>query len=110
MQSSYVADVKKLRLPVLRAEVFDPHRAAVRMTKYLDLVSDLYGTQGLLRPITLADFLPEDAQLMKEAVFQMLAGRDRTGRRIMGNFADIPSEFSVRSRVRLVEMLGSVAS
>lgn len=100
MQSAYVNDVSQLKLSMLRAEVFDPQKAAVRLVNFLDLVHDLCGKEALMRPMNLTDFTPEDIQLMKEGLFQMLAGRDRTGRRIMGNFADIPAKFSVRSRVR----------
>ncbi|KAG7345161.1 hypothetical protein IV203_032692 [Nitzschia inconspicua] len=99
-KSPFVADAVQLRLPMLRAEVFDAHKAAVRMVKYLDLVTDLYGSEALMRPITLSDFQPEDAQLMRLGLFQMLGGRDRTGRRIMGNFADIPANFTIRSRIK----------
>lgn len=97
--SLYVVNQEKLRLPILRAEVFDARKAATRLAKFLDLVLDLYGHEALMRPITLADFNSEDINLMKQGLFQMLPGRDRTGRRIMGHFADIPTEFSVRSRV-----------
>ncbi|KAL3904879.1 MAG: hypothetical protein SGARI_004718, partial [Bacillariaceae sp.] len=97
--SLYVINQERLRVPILRAEVFDARKAAIRLVKFLELVFDLYGHEALMRPITLADFNSEDINLMKQGLFQMLPGRDRTGRRVMGHFADIPAEFSVRSRV-----------
>jgi hypothetical protein len=100
LQSPFVSNLEQLRLPILRAEVFDSQKAAIRMVKFLDLVYDLCGEDALMRPMNLSDFTSEDERFMRQGFFQMLAGRDRTGRRIMGHFADIPIKFSVRNRVR----------
>jgi hypothetical protein len=100
LQSPYVINVVQLRLPILRAEVFDVKKAALRMVKFLDLAYDLCGEDGLMRPMNLSDFSTEDMRFLRQGFFQMLGSRDRTGRRVMGHFADIPTNFPVRNRVR----------
>jgi hypothetical protein len=105
LQSPYVVDVVQLRLPLLRAEVFDAQKAAFRMVKFLDLVYDLCGEDALMRPMNLSDFTTDDVRFLRQGFFQMLAGRDRTGRRVMGHFADIPFDFTVRNRVRSTNSL-----
>jgi hypothetical protein len=103
-RSIYVTDDEKLRLPMLRAEVFDVKKAAIRLCRFMDFVKDLYGHEALMRPVTINDFNSEDVNLMKQGIFQMIPGRDRTGRRVMGHFVDIPPEFSIRSRVSKNEL------
>mmetsp|Transcript_10957 Transcript_10957/g.19680 ORF Transcript_10957/g.19680 Transcript_10957/m.19680 type:complete len:550 (-) Transcript_10957:1047-2696(-) len=101
LNSQYVRDDQNFRLPFLRAELFDHTKAAIRMLKYLDLIYDLHGSEALLRPMRLSDFSPVDFKMMKEGVFQVLPGRDRTGRRIMGAFDDIPAEYPIQTRIRV---------
>jgi hypothetical protein len=100
LHSQFVVNVEQLRLPILRAEVFDVQKAAIRMVKFLDLLYDMCGEDALMRPINLSDFSTDEMKFMRLGFFQMLTGRDRTGRRVMGHFADIPTNFSVRNRVR----------
>ncbi|KAL3916776.1 MAG: hypothetical protein SGILL_005027 [Bacillariaceae sp.] len=100
--SMYVNDNEKLRIPMLRAEVFDVKKAAIRLCKFFDLAKDLHGNAALMRPVGVQDFNTEDTKLLKRGIFQALPGRDRTGRRVMGHFVDIPPEFSVRSRIKNV--------
>jgi hypothetical protein len=99
LNSSYVKDETNFRLPFLRAELFDTAKAAFRLTRFLDFMYDLYGPDALMRPMTLADLSPIDMKLMKEGCFQVLPGRDRSGRRMLGIFDDIPPEYSFRTRV-----------
>jgi hypothetical protein len=102
LNSQYVHDVETFRLPFLRAELFDVHRAALRAVKFLDYMYELFGSEALMRPIFLSDFNDTDLKMMKEGFFQVIPGRDRSGRRIMGIFGDIPTEYDYTSRVRSI--------
>lgn len=74
------------RLIFLRCEFFDAHKAAVRMTKYLDLIHWVFGEEVLQRDICISDFDEQALRLLRTGQFQVLPGMDRTGRRVIGNF------------------------
>jgi hypothetical protein len=80
--SSYLlCNENKLRF--LRCEFFNPIKAALRYTKYLDLLHQVYGEYALKRPIRLQDFNKEELSFLKSGQYQLLPYRDRGGRRIM---------------------------
>ena len=99
LNSRYVHDADNFRLPLLRAELFDPTKAAIRLCKYLDWMYELYGTAALMRPVCLSDMNPTDMKLLKEGCSQVLPGRDRSGRRMICLFDDIPPEYPLLTRV-----------
>jgi hypothetical protein len=74
---------KANKLRFLRSELFDPRKSALRFTKYLDLLFDIYGECALRRPIRLQDLDSEELSFLKSGQYQMLPYRDRGGRRIM---------------------------
>ena len=93
------------RLIFLRCEFFDAHKAAVRMTKYLDLIHWAFGEKVLQRDVCIADLDEQTLKLLRAGPFQVLPGMDRTGRRVVGNFAaeidpDQPRINRVRKRTR----------
>lgn len=75
------------RLIFLRCEFFDAPKAALRMIKYLDLIHYAFGPKVLKRDVCLADFDNKGKEFLREGYHQVLPGMDRTGRRVVGNFA-----------------------
>jgi len=104
--STYV-NTDDFRLRFLRCELFDVAKAAIRMTKYLELVLDLFGDYALQRPIRLADFSRSELKDIRKGRFQFLPYPDRggiTGRRVMVVIPDHEWE-SISPRVRNKIML-----
>ncbi len=97
--SCYVKS-ENFQLAFLRCELFDAKKAAMRMTKYLELVYDLYGEEALRRPLRLDDLKSkEEIDVLKAGFQQLLPFRDRSGRRVLfvhGDFT-LPSS-SLMSR------------
>ena len=81
------------RLKFLRAEQFNPQKAAERMVKNLNLLDRYLGTVGLSRPICISDLDTEGLQIMKAGTFQLLPFRDRTGRRIAVRIGPLGLDF-----------------
>jgi len=82
---------EEFRLRFLRCELFDVPTAALRITKYLSLVSELFGDFALQRPIRISDFSKTDLREFRKGRYQLLPYRDRAGvrgRRILGVFPD----------------------
>jgi hypothetical protein len=79
---SYLLD-KDIKLRFLRSELFDPSKSALRYTKYLDLLFEIYGECALQRPIRIEDFNHEELSFFKSGLYQLLPFRDRCGRRIL---------------------------
>jgi hypothetical protein len=71
------------RLRFLRAELFDVHRAARTLTKFLNLVEAVFGSFALERPVRLDDFDKDELKALRKGCIQFLPIRDRSGRRIM---------------------------
>ena len=80
-QNTYVNDAD-FRLKFLRSELFEEKKAASRMVKYLDMVSELFGDFALRRQIQMSDFTREEMQVFRVGHQQLLPYRDRSGRRI----------------------------
>jgi hypothetical protein len=74
---------KEVKLRFLRSELFDPSKSALRYTKYLDLLYEIYGECSLRRPIRLQDLNREELSFLKSGEYQLLPYRDRSGRRIL---------------------------
>eukprot|EP00536_Pseudo-nitzschia_multiseries_P009654 jgi/Psemu1/325728/estExt_fgenesh1_pg.C_2750007 len=90
------------RLRFLRCETFDVPIAALRIFKFLDLVSKLFGTFALQRPIRITDFSREELRIFRKGRYQLLPFRDRAGkhgRRILSVFPDEEWE-TITSAVR----------
>ncbi|VEU40933.1 unnamed protein product [Pseudo-nitzschia multistriata] len=79
--STFVND-RSYRLKFLRAECFDPRKAAERMVRNLDILYRYIGRKGLCRPICIGDLDANAVAIMESGSFQLLPFRDRSGRRI----------------------------
>ena len=88
------------RLRFLRCELFDTKKAAARLVKYLDVVSEAYGPYALTRPILLSDLSREEMIFLRSGCYQLLPYRDRSGRRIMCIVTNNSNDVSERTRVR----------
>jgi hypothetical protein len=85
ISSDYVTS-RKFRLMFLRAERFDPEKAARRQVKFMEAKQSLFGRETLARPICFSDLDEDDQATLKSGVFQILPSRDQAGRPIMVNF------------------------
>ena len=98
--NTYV-NTDEFRLIFLRCETFDVKKAAARIVAYLDLIHLAFGEKFLERDMYLTDFDEKLSKFTRAGFFQILPGRDRSGRRIVGNFAgDIDPDQPVMNRVR----------
>ena len=90
------------RLIFLRCEVFDAKKAAARIVAYLDLIHWCFDEKVLERDICCDDFDEKATTFLRKGYFQNLSSRDRSGRRIWGNFLyDIDPDQPVINRVRM---------
>lgn len=70
----------------LRCERFDARKAAQRIVGYLDLIRLCFGKEGLEQNIRVPDLDERSEQQLKSGKLQILPFRDRSGRRVVGNF------------------------
>jgi len=78
---------RDFRLRLLRCELFDTQKAAIRLVKYMDFISEIFGQDRvdlLERPIHLQDLEKEEEthNMLKSGFLQLLGYRDRSGRRV----------------------------
>jgi hypothetical protein len=79
----YVNSDQKFFLAFLRADRFDPNKAAGRMARYLDWKLSLFGESKLCKDITLADLQEDEMTMLKKGNFQFLPERDSSGRAVL---------------------------
>lgn len=82
---------EEFRLRFLRSELFDVPTTAIRITKFLNLVSELFGEYTLQRPIRISDFSKVELREFRKGRYQFMPYRDRAGtrgRRILTIFPD----------------------
>jgi len=85
----------------LRCDLLDSKKAARRLCDYADLMLEIFGDFALQRRPCLTDLTDLELRILEAGGYQVLPGRDRAGRRILGNLAfDAPKEFGVLSRLR----------
>ena len=98
--NGYVNDPDFILL-FLRRERFVVHKAALRLVNFMDLVYELYGKNALTQKVWESQSVLNKVELdvLRSGPMQCLQGRDRAGRRIVGQFALDISELSVQSRV-----------
>jgi hypothetical protein len=89
----------EFRLRFLRCELFDTKKAAARIVKYLDLVSDNYGPYALTRPFKLSDLSRDELSFLRGGDYQLLPYRDRSGRRILCIVTNNRDDISAKTRV-----------
>ena len=97
-------NTETFRLIFLRCEIFNTKKAAVRIIAFLELSYEFCGEFSLYRTILLSDFDSKGLKLLKTGVVQILPGRDRSGRRVMGNFSGDfnPKQHELHDRVSLL--------
>lgn len=72
-----------MKLCFLRAELFDPSKAAARYAKYLHLLSKHFGPVALQRPLQYSDLTRKEQELCRYGNNQILPTRDRAGRLVI---------------------------
>jgi hypothetical protein len=82
ISESFVTD-RKLRLGFLRAESFDPKKAAARLVKYFNCRLEMFGVEKLSKSITLDDLSDESVSSLGRGCIQILPNRDTQGRAVV---------------------------
>ncbi len=82
LPNTFVND-RDFRLKFLRAELFDPVKAADRMIVYMDYLLHLFGERALEEPLNRSFLNNEETAALREGYMQVLPFRDRSGRRIV---------------------------
>ena len=97
---SYV-NSDEFRLRFLRADLFDPKKAARRLVMYLDFLMNLWNGKEelLLRQVRLSDLDKREHAILRVGNFQLLPYRDRSGRRIMVIIVNLAVAFEFRATV-----------
>ncbi|KAG7373473.1 hypothetical protein IV203_034197 [Nitzschia inconspicua] len=99
------------RLKFLRAALFNATVAVSRLFGFLQLVRDVLGAEALIKfPSSLSHFAFDEHSLLREGAFQILPGRDRVGRRIIGIFDDFGADRSLVAKFRVALYIMMVAS
>lgn len=89
MASPTYVNSQKFRLMFLRADYFDPEKAAFRMVKFMEGKLKIFGRETLGRPLRLTDLRKDDVEFMEKGTLQLLPVRDRAGRAV---FMDVKRE------------------
>ena len=84
MKSTYIESTP-FRLKFLRAELFDPEKAALRFVRSLDYLLEKFGDYALMRQIYMSDLSKEEMNFFKKGYVQILPFRDTVGRRVIVN-------------------------
>lgn len=84
MKSTYIESTP-FRLKFLRAELFDPEKAALRFVRSLDFLLEKFGEYALMRQIYMSDLSKEEMNFFKKGYVQILPFRDTVGRRVIVN-------------------------
>jgi hypothetical protein len=77
----------KFKLLFLRADYYDPFKAARRFAKYFEDKLALFGEAKLMKKITLDDLTEEDMEVFDAGFFVILPNKDAAGRPIW--FGDV---------------------
>ena len=88
------------RLMFLRADNFDPRKAAQRMVNFFEFKLDLFGAEKLCKQITLEDLSEDDIAALYSGACQVLQEKDRTGRKIICSCAKYRNHKSPLNGVR----------
>jgi len=93
---------EETRIMFLRCDLFDWKKTANRLCDYAELLLDIFGDFALQRRPYITDLNDLELRVLETGGYQVLPGRDRAGRRILGNLAfDAPKEFGFLSRLRV---------
>ena len=89
-------------------DLFVIRKAALRLINFMELVYELWGETALTEKTWESQtYLTKfEREGLRTGTLQCLQGRDRSGRRILGNFAIDNAELSVENRVSCVYLPG----
>jgi hypothetical protein len=96
---------RNFRLSFLRADSFDPTKAAMRLVKFMDWTLKFFGPDTLSRPVYLSDLDEETLKFLKAGPFQILPERDRSGRAIVMDLHSLVGELELPSPDSFVRWL-----
>mmetsp|Transcript_37089 Transcript_37089/g.89889 ORF Transcript_37089/g.89889 Transcript_37089/m.89889 type:complete len:764 (+) Transcript_37089:1849-4140(+) len=87
---------KKFRLMFLRADRYNPVKAARRLVDFFEIKKTLFGHEKLCKRITLMDLLQDDETkaCLESGRYQISRYRDSSGRQIVANNGSRGQEFS----------------
>jgi hypothetical protein len=93
------------RISFLRADRFDPVKAAERLLRYFEEKEYLFGAELMGRPILLRDLDPDTISRLESGYLQILPARDVAGRPVFLSIGrlqrtDIKTDAEVRNEVR----------
>ena len=74
---------RETRLGFLRADSFNPKKAADRYVKYFQQRLELFGSERLVRDVGLDDFDEKTRATLAEGIMQILPSRDSRGRAVV---------------------------
>ena len=63
----------------LNAEGFDPKATAKRLVDHFAHKYELFGTEGLSKPMALSDYTPEDRSILTSNVFELVTSKVNDG-------------------------------
>lgn len=95
---SYIHEID-IRLRFLRAELYDPKKAAERMALFLDVLLEFYGPIVLERPLQITDLTKQDMEVLRGGDLQPLPFRDRSGRRVVASVNQFTMQYPFEARV-----------
>jgi hypothetical protein len=98
MSKEYTSS-KSMRLMFLRAESFDPYKAASRMVRFFDEKCELFGADKLTKDITLDDLDPDDIAALERGMYQVLPKKDCAGRKVFCFFPKLKVIRTIRNAV-----------
>mmetsp|Transcript_4289 Transcript_4289/g.10016 ORF Transcript_4289/g.10016 Transcript_4289/m.10016 type:complete len:471 (+) Transcript_4289:57-1469(+) len=102
IDAAYVND-KAFRVMFLRANEYDAKSTADQMFRFFDLKNQLFGTDKLVKDITIEDLYEDDIACLKVGWAQ-LARRDRSGRQVFlqcGGLLLHASPFTIQNILRV---------
>jgi hypothetical protein len=100
-QSQYVLN-DEFRMKFLRANYFDPRKAARNYVMYLDLLEKYYGEVALMRPLYFSDLGAGELELLRAGHMNLFSRRDQAGRRVLNVFGSYRKEHAVFSKVSVL--------
>lgn len=101
LNSTYVESAA-FRLKFLRAELFDPKKAALRFARNLNYLLEEFGEFALMRQLYLSDLNKEETKFLKKGYIQLLPFRDNVGRRVVVNLGSYGGfDFSHKTKERV---------
>ena len=102
-QDPTYVDNKDFLIRFLRADQYEPKTAAHRLVGFFEYKKELFGIDRLTKNIALEDLYGnvEDTEVVESGLYQILPGRDRSGRTVLLKFHHPETEgLSLLSKLR----------